>query len=63
MIGTLREPSPSTWPDLAVQHGFYDQAHFINDFRSFTGETPGAWEIDDESLTAVFAGRRSTEES
>ncbi len=57
VIGALREPAPSNWPDLAVQHGFYDQAHFINDFRSFTGETPGAWEIDDESLTAVFAGR------
>jgi AraC-like DNA-binding protein len=62
VIGALRVPSPSNWPDLAVQHGFYDQAHFINDFRSFTGETPGAWEIDEASLTAVFAGRRDTDE-
>lgn len=60
VIGALREPMHSTWPDIAVRHGFYDQAHFINDFRSFTGETPGAWAIDDESLTAVFVGRSTS---
>lgn len=57
VLGALREPNSSGWPDLALRHGYYDQAHFINDFKSFTGETPGAWEIDDASLTAVFAGR------
>jgi len=57
VIGALREPSGSGWPDLAIRHGYYDQAHFINDFKAFTGETPGAWEIDETSLTAVFAAR------
>jgi AraC-like DNA-binding protein len=27
--------------DLAVRLGWYDQAHFINDFRSMLGSTPG----------------------
>jgi AraC-like DNA-binding protein len=27
-------------PELAYQAGFYDQAHFIKEFKSFTGETP-----------------------
>lgn len=26
--------------DLGYEAGFYDQAHFIREFKSFTGETP-----------------------
>lgn len=62
VLAALRAPGESRWPDLAVRLGYYDQAHFINDFRSFTGESPGAWEIDDASLTAVFAGRGVTDD-
>lgn len=29
--------------DLAVRLGWYDQAHFINDFRTMLGETPGEY--------------------
>jgi len=29
--------------DLAVRLGWYDQAHFINDFRSMVGCTPGEY--------------------
>jgi AraC-like DNA-binding protein len=29
--------------DLAVRYGWYDQAHFINDFRSMLGCTPGEY--------------------
>jgi AraC-like DNA-binding protein len=29
--------------DLAVRLGGYDQAHFINDFRSMLGCTPGEY--------------------
>lgn len=28
------------WSTIALDAGFYDQAHFINDFRSFSGFTP-----------------------
>lgn len=31
------------WNDLALQNGFYDQAHFINEFRAFSGFTPGEY--------------------
>jgi AraC-like DNA-binding protein len=29
--------------DLAVRLGWYDQAHFINDFRAMLGATPGEY--------------------
>jgi AraC-like DNA-binding protein len=29
--------------DLAVRLGWYDQAHFINDFRTMLGCTPGEY--------------------
>jgi AraC-like DNA-binding protein len=31
------------WADLAVQLGYYDQAHFISDFRELVGQTPGEY--------------------
>jgi AraC-like DNA-binding protein len=32
------------WSRLALQSGFFDQAHFIHDFRCFSGFTPGEYE-------------------
>ncbi|AYY12478.1 AraC family transcriptional regulator [Actinobacteria bacterium YIM 96077] len=31
------------WSTVAVEHGYYDQAHLINEFRMFTGVTPTAY--------------------
>ncbi|HEU0296348.1 MAG TPA: AraC family transcriptional regulator [Anaerolineales bacterium] len=31
------------WSDIALQNGFYDQAHFIHEFRAFSGFTPGEY--------------------
>jgi AraC-like DNA-binding protein len=31
------------WGRIATDAGYYDQAHFIADFRAFVGETPGAF--------------------
>lgn len=28
------------WAGIAVESGYYDQAHFINDFKTFSGFTP-----------------------
>lgn len=46
------------WAAVALEHGFYDQAHFINDFKTFVGRTPGEWKISDESLATIFSVRR-----
>lgn len=31
------------WADLALESGFYDQAHLANDFRAFSGQSPEAF--------------------
>jgi AraC-like DNA-binding protein len=31
------------WSALAVDCGYFDQAHFIHDFQTFSGLTPSAW--------------------
>jgi AraC-like DNA-binding protein len=56
---TLRRRSGlAGWATVALEHGFYDQSHFINDFKTFVGCTPGKWKIDDNSLAAIFSAIR-----
>lgn len=31
------------WSEIALQSGFYDQAHFIHEFKNFSGFTPGEY--------------------
>ncbi len=34
---------PVDWADIAVNCGYYDQAHFIHDFRAFSGINPSSY--------------------
>jgi AraC-like DNA-binding protein len=43
VIQRISGPEPPDWAELALQSGYFDQAHFIRDFRSFSGLTPTAY--------------------
>ncbi|MCQ3935915.1 MAG: hypothetical protein DPW18_02590 [Chloroflexi bacterium] len=42
-IQEMENASSFDWSGLARESGFYDQAHFIHDFKDFSGFTPGEY--------------------
>jgi AraC-like DNA-binding protein len=51
---TLRAIDRTGLLPAALDGGYYDQAHFIHDFRSFTGETPAAYSSRTRGLADHF---------
>ena len=39
----IEKDHPVHWEQIALESGFYDQAHFIHDFKNFSGFTPGEY--------------------
>jgi len=46
-IQHIAKTSHPNWTDIALQCGYYDQAHFINAFQRFSGITPSAFAPQD----------------
>jgi AraC-like DNA-binding protein len=43
VITSLDDRADVVWPEVAVDCGYFDQAHFIRDFKQFCGLTPGKY--------------------
>lgn len=39
------------WTEIAYRFGYYDQAHFIKDFKVFYGKTPSEFSTNDELIS------------
>nr|WP_299210804.1 helix-turn-helix transcriptional regulator [uncultured Aquimarina sp.] len=42
------------WSDITYLAGFYDQSHFIKNFKEFTGEDPSKYGFTDENMANFF---------
>lgn len=49
-IFELMQQGDPNWSDLVYDSGFYDQSHFIKNFREFTGEDPSSYGFDEENM-------------
>jgi AraC-like DNA-binding protein len=43
VLRRLEKDEPVDWMDIALDCGYYDQAHFNHDFQAFSGLTPGSY--------------------
>lgn len=50
VVRAFRQRPSASWSHLAVETGFYDQAHLAADFRSLLGESPSAFRARDRQL-------------
>jgi AraC-like DNA-binding protein len=49
----------SSWSDLAYEAAFYDQSHFIRNFRDFTGENPADYAFDERNMANFFLRKQA----
>jgi AraC-like DNA-binding protein len=61
----LREKTDDAraWADVALDCGYCDQAHFIRDFKSFTGTSPARFFAEESPLTRFFTRSRRASDS
>jgi AraC-like DNA-binding protein len=42
-VSQIEQDASVHWSEIAIRNGFYDQAHFIHEFRAFSGFTPSEY--------------------
>ena len=42
------------WTQISYLSGFYDQSHFIKNFKEFTGEDPSGYGFDEKNMANLF---------
>lgn len=50
----MDSPEFTNLTNLAYQNGYFDQAHFIKDFKEFTGLSPGQFYASNLRMSALF---------
>lgn len=48
-----------SWTEIVYLSGYYDQSHFIRDFKAFTGEDPSAYAFEEKNMANFFLHKGS----
>jgi AraC-like DNA-binding protein len=51
----LKDSVGKDWQELVYQHGYFDQSHFIHDFKHFFGCTPSQFYLSNQNLATHLA--------
>lgn len=54
----IKENNPD-WAGVVYEAGYYDQSHFIRNFKAFTGEDPTAYIFAEKSLANFFMKKQA----
>ncbi len=53
-IFSLIKAGESSWAEIVYQSGYYDQSHFIRNFKAFTGEDPSSYYFGEKNMANFF---------
>ena len=53
-IFQLIKSENSSWAEIVYQSGYYDQSHFIRNFKAFTGEDPSSYFFEEKNMANFF---------
>jgi AraC-like DNA-binding protein len=57
-IFTLVQEDNQNWSGIAYDASFFDQSHFIRNFKDFTGENPSDYSFDEKNLANFFLQKK-----
>jgi AraC-like DNA-binding protein len=56
-IFQLIKSKENSWAEIVYQSGYYDQSHFIHNFKAFTGEDPSAYFFGEKNMANFFLNK------
>ena len=57
-IFKLIQDNNQSWSGLAYEASYFDQSHFIRNFRDFTGENPSDYDFDEKNMANFFLQKK-----
>lgn len=56
-IFQLIKSKKNSWTEIVYQSGYYDQSHFIRNFKAFTGEDPSSYFFEEKNMANFFLNK------